>query len=525
MDGMEQGLGAIAPGMATPASMPSLSEQNTGLSRQSMEEIMDAARQLSDAQLADVLMGRSMEVPQFVAMSEAMGRKQLRTAMQGAQAQQQVQQPSLREQLLAESGMVPPMVPPAQQQPQQPQQPQQTMMPEEQGIGALPAPNMQQMGMAGGGIIAFSKGDVVQSPYSDEIAQQTERDRDMVTSGLQTLGAGFGDRLMLPVQALGSTGALFNRGLRAIGVPASIARPIPPEYTLEGASLGLGFGGGPMTTALQEQRAAEAQGAAQSAADTEQMMDLGTPDSTLPLEEDGEPTDSAASDTRGAGKTPRETLEESVDQALAPPSTDRFAQFDSEGAELQKTLDQQRKESQGEFLMQIGASLLTSPTIAQGLGEGVQQALPMLVANKREANKLRRDARDFQFNVARAQEAVEMGDREMAFKYEQLAAQKAYQTGRLAAKNAAGGEDKLRKLIFENALKNRTEAMKDFRTAKAYREMNEADKAAFDNDFVQQALQMYMSTMGGGMTGAGSQAGLSFDANAIAEELAKRGEE
>jgi hypothetical protein len=103
-----------------------------------MGQIMEMARDMSDSQLADVLQGKSLAIPQFAAMTEAMGRKSLRNATEGAQAKQQLNQPSLKERLLAEN-----------------EAPQ---MPEDVGIAQIPAPNMESMNMAGGGIIAFDEG-------------------------------------------------------------------------------------------------------------------------------------------------------------------------------------------------------------------------------------------------------------------------------------------------------------------------------------------------------------------------------
>lgn len=79
-----------------------------------------------------------------LALSESNRRKQMRAAAQGQQGMGE--QPKVVDQGIAE------MVPP---QPQMPQP-----MPEDVGIGALPAPNMQ--GMAGGGIVAFGDGGDVQ---------------------------------------------------------------------------------------------------------------------------------------------------------------------------------------------------------------------------------------------------------------------------------------------------------------------------------------------------------------------------
>jgi hypothetical protein len=152
--GMSQsaGLGAIA----MPASMPK------GKSPDSMYQIMDLARKMSDAQLADVMSGKSMDVPQYVAMTEAMGRKKLRTAMQGAQAQQQAQQPSIKDRMLSE-----------QQQAQQQQMAQAAQM---GGIANLPAPNMESVDMAAGGIVAFADGDLVEAQNLDGMAYLSGQD-------------------------------------------------------------------------------------------------------------------------------------------------------------------------------------------------------------------------------------------------------------------------------------------------------------------------------------------------------------
>ena len=83
-----------------------------------------------------------------LALAESNRRKEMRTAAQG---QQGGEQPKVVDQGIAE------MMAPA-PQPQMPQEQgqQAQAMPEDVGIGALPAPNMQNM--AGGGIVAFGDG-------------------------------------------------------------------------------------------------------------------------------------------------------------------------------------------------------------------------------------------------------------------------------------------------------------------------------------------------------------------------------
>ena len=86
----QAGLGAMMQPAQTQKGMPA----------SNMSQIMSTAKGMSDAQLADVMAGKSMDVPQYVAMTEAMGRQQLRTAMQGATAMTTAKQPTEKEKLL-----------------------------------------------------------------------------------------------------------------------------------------------------------------------------------------------------------------------------------------------------------------------------------------------------------------------------------------------------------------------------------------------------------------------------------------
>ena len=120
----------------------------TGNPTADMAAIMAKVRKMSDSQLADILAGKDVSVPQFAAMTEAMGRKQLRQAVDGAQAMQQAKQPSVKDQLLAD---------------------QQALA----GIDQLPAANMESMDMAAGGIIAFEEGGRV--PTWEDVQKSLEK--------------------------------------------------------------------------------------------------------------------------------------------------------------------------------------------------------------------------------------------------------------------------------------------------------------------------------------------------------------
>jgi hypothetical protein len=164
---MPAGLSALLKPDSTPRGMPS----------GSIQQIMNTARKMSDSQLADVLAGKSIDVPQYVAMTEAMGRKKLRTAMQGAQAQAQMQQPSVKDKLLAEEAVSPMMG--------QPMPGQMPVMAAEGGLASLPAPNMDTVDMADGGIIAFSgqnNSSLVKEPEDPDKRNFFERIRDSLYS-------------------------------------------------------------------------------------------------------------------------------------------------------------------------------------------------------------------------------------------------------------------------------------------------------------------------------------------------------
>jgi len=148
---------AMAAGRGSPNPMPAgLSAllkpdaASRGKPVESMEKLFNVAKDLPDSVLADVLAGRSLQVPQYLAMLVATGRKNLRTAMQGVQARAQLQQPSVKDKLLAEEAVSPMMG--------QPMQGQMPVMAAEGGLASLPAPNMSTVDMADGGIIAFDDG-------------------------------------------------------------------------------------------------------------------------------------------------------------------------------------------------------------------------------------------------------------------------------------------------------------------------------------------------------------------------------
>lgn len=129
---------------------------------------------MNTQKLEAIIRGQDHSLPIVAAMAAYEVKKPMATAAAGQQAQQQLQQPhpTVRQEMEQEMdapAMIPDMAMLQQQRmgPQPPvQPPPQGELPEQAGVGALPAPNMQGMAMANGGIIAFDEGGEVEH-YAD----------------------------------------------------------------------------------------------------------------------------------------------------------------------------------------------------------------------------------------------------------------------------------------------------------------------------------------------------------------------
>jgi hypothetical protein len=402
-----------------------------GITKQSMNEMMAKAQKLPDSELADVLAGRSMQVPQFAAMLAAMGRESLRTAVAGAQAGQ-AKEPSKKDQMLAKMS--------PQAQPEAPA-----------GLETLPAPNMEQMGqgMADGGIIAFSAGDPEgvkdpdkQTPAEKAMAEyirkiqksslfnrqveptpsapsvyetdpQAKADREAISSFGRKAFDLTGSIAEAPFKGLGTVSDyLINRPLRAAGVPI----PRVPSQFRYGAEE-------PKVSTAGDQE--DPAGAVVPTAAT-----TGTPPPPPPK--------TGADQTGGAprgtapGVAPTavpafESRRSAIDQLLAPTE------------DIAKQVASSKNQAQGEFLMQMGAALMSTPNVGVALSKGVAAGLPGLAANRKEINTIQKDQRDYRLNLSKAQEAAAQGKDDLAFKYADLAEKAKYHAGMIGAAMARSG--------------------------------------------------------------------------------------
>lgn len=339
---------------------------SSGVSKQSMNELMAKARDLPDSELADVLAGKSMAVPQFAAMLAAMGRRSLRTAVAGAQAGQ-AKQPSEKDKLLADmqGGQA-------------------------AGLAAVPAPNMETISAAEGGIVAFNGEN--QSEVTDPDVPKRQ----------------WGPELTPAARWLRE---LRNRPFSAVG-PRLFAPPSPNENI--DASLG----------------------------QPNYTPELASPNENIDASLPGPKATLAGTGPARTGAGAPKTGLDALATARAEAPTGRKSPIDELTApleEIRKQVASGKEQAQGEFLMTLGARIMRTPNLGAAIGQGIQEGLPGLAANRKEANMLLKDQRDYNLNLAKAKEAAAQGRDDLAFKYADLAEKAQFHAGMIGVNMARAG--------------------------------------------------------------------------------------
>jgi hypothetical protein len=349
--------------------------------------------------LADVLAGKDVSIPQYVAMTEAMGRKQLRQAVDGAQAQQQAQQPSVKDRLLAE---------------------QQAEM---GGIASLPAPNMESVDMASGGIIAFDQGGDVPRYNGSAEEEQLIRDREQVGL-LDQIGAGILDVASLPIRAGAGVVNPFIRDARRLtgaNIPyvGDIAN-LDPNVKAQAGKESLDSMT-PFYDTYVRGREKALKNKAKDAKDLA-LFDAATEDfekeraakkvvkNEAPAGGDGSGAGAGAGAGSGKG-------------AAVEPAKGRENPFIGLTTD-QVDFNKLKSQGMGEGLMKAAAGLLSKPTFAAGLGAGISALADSGMASRKEIAGLRKDAQDYNLLRMKASEAFEQGREDLALKYAKMAQDK-----------------------------------------------------------------------------------------------------
>jgi len=435
--------GIGAPPIQSPAQNPQ------GMPQENMGQVMALARKMSDMQLADVLSGKNMDVPQFAAMTEAMGRRSLRNAMKGAQAQGQLQKPNLKQQTLAElqAEQAPPLTP--QMNPAlQPQQAQPTMTAAEGGLASLPAPNMESMDMAAGGIVAFA----------DESNDQEVRDPNK------------------PLTKEEMEAVLQGRGL-----PSTKKLSAIQEFFQLPENIGSSQRMRPYTQERKAQKAAAAltPEALDAKARSEGVFPEGSPalpGSNLAVAPPvaTPPAGLAAAAARApvpAGKVVAAPVVDdfkSYMDMIKNNSNDYLSKLEGLSEKQRSGLAQIRKESGGEAMMQMAAALLGTPNMAMGVSKGLPMVASTAASSRKEQRDIERAAGEMDLNIAKAREAAKRGDMDSALAYKKLADDAAYRKQNLALQQAQLNQapDAIRTL----------QALRDPKMMELYKEMNAAKK-------------------------------------------------
>jgi hypothetical protein len=472
------------PAMAGLGALTKQTSQPTGKSPESMSQTMALAKQMSDMQLADVLAGKSMNIPQYVAMTEAMGRKQLRTAMQGMTAMTSAKQPTEREKLLSEM---------------MPRQPQPSIMnapPQGAGLDQLPADNMQGLGHANGGIIAFSgkdkdqvvaggvavpEGKAEDPDWLQKLKDWVWVDPEKVRNNGKTNAYEYpalGNVIERPIPLTPSSDlpqsiTAFPKDRPSLAAPPPV--PAPRSSILVSPFEDVGTG-----TASSSAPAAAPSSSAPAA-----TPKIGAGPSTGSGPGGGGPGGGGPGGSLAGTDLSR--FAEKQAELLRPRerNKDYYEALTRPTEDIAKQVASGKEQAQGEFLMNIGAALMSTPNLGVALSKGVQAGLPGLAASRKEINALTKDQRDYQFNIAKAKEARDQGDEMLALNYLKLAEESKYNAGRIGAAMArasgSGSSDKLMQQLNIAATNLTNKQWETFVKAQGFRgsKLTAADQAAF----------------------------------------------
>ena len=439
------GLGALPQSNTQPGNMP------TGMPPQNMSATMALAKKMSDMQLADVLAGKNMDVPQFVAMTEAMGRKQLRTAMQGMTAMTTAKQPTEREKLLSE--MMPRQAQPSMMSvPPQGAAPQgaapQGAAPQGAGLDQLPADNMQGLGHANGGIIAFS---------GKEGKQEVEDPDNPNYVSPGRMWKGIKDWLISNPEEVRNNGKTSAYEYPALGnvvphpIPLTSINNLPqsitafPKDKFPAGAIDASTLSSPRSSIMMPPLEGVGTGTLSSKPNATTLKtnnELGGAGIGGP----GGGGPGGGGPGGGLSQTDLASFAQKQADLLRPKERDAdyYAALTRPIDDIANQVASGKEQAKGEFLMNLGAGLLSKPNLAMGLSEGVNRGLPGLAASRKESNALLKDQRDYQFNIAKAKEARDQGNEMLALNYMKLAEESKYHEDYVKALMArASGADKL----------------------------------------------------------------------------------
>ena len=441
------GIASLATGGSAPADTSDSGSSLAGASLQAMfNTFVNGPQSAIDAQLQS----KTPSMEQTAAMLANQKRKELQTAAQGQQAGMQAQQPTVKDQMLAQDmakrqaalqqmyGQQPEpqqlQAQPAAQQQQMAQNPV-----KEEGLDQLPAPTLKTM--AGGGIIAFDEGtkdktvgaaansQTQTDPNALYIPPVSDTDKKIwsaITHPADTLQSVKDWMYSDPQSKMVSkaqSGTLTQADIDAASAPAATAPAALSEANQS-----------KFTPSQLDQAISNNAGIGKPAAGPANAPAGGIKDLTT-------------------ARSPQPPVPAPAPQPTFTPAPDRFADMAMTQEAMDKKVASEKNSATADYFMNMGFKMATTVgPLGKAIGEGGIAALPGLAASRKTINELEKQRQDFNFNVAKAQEAKQNGDEQLAFHYAKQADDKANQMGMLAVHNRMADADMIKASAMANSV-------------------------------------------------------------------------
>jgi hypothetical protein len=304
------------------------------------------------------------------------------------------------------------------------------MMYADGGIADLPAPNMESMDMASGGIVAFQNN--LEQPVREgmpSFAEGSETDKKILEFLKNAPGA-LVDKFKELNQPRGTTfagtqaelDAMVQRGRMPKRAAAETAVNIKDEEKrkkeLDDIARGQGvFPEGspalPNATPLQT---------ANKPPSTPKAPPVVTP---------GAPT----ADKEKAGLGATDEFSSYMDM-VKKNNADYLSKLEGLSTKQREGLAAIRKQGGGEALMNLAQGLLSKPGLAAGVAAGLPGVTATSAASRKEQRALEQGATEMDFNLAKAQQAAAKGDMESAIMFKKLADEAGYRKEYLGIQRA-----------------------------------------------------------------------------------------
>lgn len=406
-----------------------------------------------DEYLIRAINGGVQGMPPFIAMAAGQKRKEIMTAGQGAEAAQKLNKGTVKDKIAA------------------------GLQADEIGLAMLPAENMAGMDeahLAGGGIIAFDNRGLVPNVDDNSIPDPEDAKNPLAFLNPGDILSGMGKYFKgnweknkairegtynMP-NTVSQADALRNDPYRS--APAATATPTA------GVTFDPTAGGNPAVANLKNQK---------------QTGGVGTPPNQSAAA-------AAAAQNLGIGEPPKRV--------------DRFAGLGQTQEAFDKSIAEEKKAGQADFLMTMGLKMMGAVgPLGKATSEGGLAALPSLGASRKVIRELQKGRQDYQFNMAKAQSALDQGDRDLAYKYKALAEKTAHDMGMLAVEKTKAGayaasvgsradirEDKLNTAILSGATALHKQNMENFKFASEFAKMDPISKQQYFANLRSQAAQL-----------------------------------